>query len=70
MTTARREEYLFSLNLTLPTGTLHSTGEGADVRACVREAYAEIETQIKKHMALLRKDYAWKRKRSRATVVA
>jgi ribosome-associated translation inhibitor RaiA len=58
----RREEYLFSLNLSLPTGTLHATGEAADVRACVKAAFAEIETQVKKHMALLRKQYEWKRK--------
>jgi ribosome-associated translation inhibitor RaiA len=59
---ARKEEYLFSLNLSLPTGTLHATGEASDVRACVKAAFAEIETQVKKHMALLRKDYEWKRK--------
>ena len=67
---SRREEYLFTLNLSLPTGTLHATGEGEDVRACVKAAFAEIETQIKKHMALLRKDYEWKRKRPRAKVLA
>jgi hypothetical protein len=36
------------------------------VRACVKTAVAEIETQIKKHMALLRKEYEWKRKRPSA----
>jgi ribosome-associated translation inhibitor RaiA len=59
----RKEAYLFSLNLSLPTGTLHATGEGAEVRTSVKTAFAEIEAQIKKHMALLRKDYEWKRKR-------
>jgi ribosome-associated translation inhibitor RaiA len=62
----RKQEYLFSLNLSLPTGTLHAIGEAVGVRACVKAAFAEIETQIKKHMALLRKDYEWKRKRPRA----
>src|ERR1700681_636713 len=62
----RKEAYLFSLNLSLPTGTLHATGEGAEVRTSVKMAFAEIEAQIKKHMALLRKDYEWKRKRSHA----
>jgi ribosome-associated translation inhibitor RaiA len=62
----RREAYLFSLNLSLPTGTLHATGEAADVRKSAKAAFAEIETQIKKHMAILRKDYEWKRKRPRA----
>ena len=62
----RKESYLFSVNLSLPTGTLHATGEGAEIRSSVKMAFAEIETQIKKHMALLRKDYQWKRKRPRA----
>ncbi|MCU1341245.1 MAG: sigma-24, subfamily [Candidatus Acidoferrum typicum] len=66
----RKEEYLFSLNLSLPTGTLHATGEAGDVRACVKAAFAEIETQVKKHMALLRKDYEWKRKRPRLDALA
>jgi ribosome-associated translation inhibitor RaiA len=66
----RKEEYLFSLNLSLPTGTLHATGEAADVRACVKAAFAEIEKQVKKHMALLRKDYEWKRKRPRMKALA
>ena len=67
---ARREEYVYSLNLSLPTGALHSTGEGSDVRACVKEAFSEIQTQTKKHMELLRKDYEWKRKRPRVKEMA
>jgi len=31
--TPRRTEYGFSLNLTLPTGSLQATGRGADARA-------------------------------------
>jgi ribosome-associated translation inhibitor RaiA len=65
----RKQVYLFSLNLSLPTGTLHATGEGPDVRKSVKTAFAEIETQIKKHMAMLRKDYEWKRKRPRTKVL-
>jgi ribosome-associated translation inhibitor RaiA len=67
---SRKEEYVFSLTLYLPTGTLHATGEGDDVRACVKAAFAEIETQLKKHMQLLRKDYEWKRKRPRLDALA
>jgi ribosome-associated translation inhibitor RaiA len=66
----RKQEYLFSVNLSLPTGTLHAIGEAADVRKSVKTAFAEIETQIKKHMAVLRKDYEWKRKRPRAKALA
>src|SRR5262249_21003744 len=53
----RKEHYIFSLNLSVPTGTMHATGEGADVRKSMKAAFAEIEKQAKKHMALLRKDY-------------
>ncbi len=62
----RKVEYTFSLNLVLPTGTLHANGTGADLRASVKQAFAEIEAQVKKHQSKLRKDYQWKRKRPRA----
>ena len=65
---ARRVEYRFTLNLALPTGTLHATGSGADVRKSAKAAFAEIENQVKKHQQKLRKDYVWKRKRSRAAL--
>ena len=58
--------FKFSLNLTLPTGPLHATGEGSDVRASAKLAFAEIEAQVKKHQQKLRKDYVWKRKGGRA----
>lgn len=62
----RKTEYTFSLNLSLPTGTLHCTGVAADVRGSVKKAFAELEGQVKKHQSKLRKDYQWKRKRPRA----
>jgi ribosome-associated translation inhibitor RaiA len=65
---ARRESYTFTLNLALPTGTLHATGEGADVLASVKAAFAELSAQCKKHQALVRKDYEWKRKRPRGRI--
>ncbi len=67
---ARKESYTFILKLSLPTGTLHATGEGSDVLASVKESFAEIIAQCKKHQALLRKDYEWKRKRPRARIPA
>jgi ribosome-associated translation inhibitor RaiA len=67
---ARKESYVFSVNLSLPTGVLHATGEGADVLACVKAAFAELCAQVKKHQALVRKDYEWKRKRPRLRVPA
>jgi ribosome-associated translation inhibitor RaiA len=62
--TPRKTEFNFSLNLNLPTGTLHSTGVGADALGSAKAAFAELEVQVTKHQAKLRKDYAWKRKRA------
>jgi ribosomal subunit interface protein len=59
----RKNEFSFSLNLKMPTATLHSTGTGTDIPTSVKAAFAEIETQVKKHQEKLRKDYLWKRKR-------
>lgn len=61
--TPHKIEFSYSLNLTLPTGTLHATGVGADIRKSVKAAFAEIQAQVKKHQEKLRKDYIWKRKR-------
>lgn len=66
--TPRRIEYEFSLNLSLPTGSLYATGRGADPRAGAKVAFAEIESQVKKHQEKLRKDYVWKRKRPRGAL--
>ena len=67
---ARMESYTFTVNLSLPTGTLHATGEGSDVLASAKAAFAEICAQVKKHQSLLRKDYEWKRKRPHARIPA
>lgn len=66
----RRESYIFTINLSLPTGTLHATGEGPVVRGGVKAAFLELEAQVKKHMALLRKDYQWRRKRPHEKALA
>jgi ribosome-associated translation inhibitor RaiA len=62
----RKSDFNFSLNLTLPTGTLHATAIASDAPASVRTAFFELEGQVKKHQAKVRKDYEWKRKRGRA----
>jgi ribosome-associated translation inhibitor RaiA len=59
----RRAVYAFDVSLSLPSGTLHATGEAADPLTSARIGFAELETQIKKHQSRLRKDYQWKRKR-------
>lgn len=66
--TPRTAGYELSLNLVLPTGTIHATGKGADVRPAVKMAFTEIEVQVKKHQQKLRKDFLWKRKRGRPTL--
>jgi ribosomal subunit interface protein len=63
--TPRKTEYTFSADLRLPTGHLHASGTGSDVRSSAKIAFAEIESQLKKHQEKLRKDYLWKRKRGR-----
>jgi len=65
---ARKEEYELSLNLALPTGTMHATATREHVRSCCKKAFSEIESQLKKHQSRLRKDYEWKRKRPRPRV--
>ena len=67
---AHNQEYTFSVNLSLPTGTLHATGTGDSLRASCKGAFTELETQVKKHQSRLRKDYEWKRKRPRPQPVA
>ena len=52
----RRLEYRFSVNLILPTGTLHATGAGPAAIASARVGFSELEAQIKKHQARLRGD--------------
>ena len=66
----RKKNYSFYVMLSLPTGTLHATGEGSDVLASVKAAFAELCAQCKKHQSLLRKDYEWKRKRPRVRITA
>ena len=67
---SRKNEYIFSLNLSLPTGSLHANGTAADLRKSVKTAFSELEEQIKKHQSRLRRDYQWKRKRPRAEAIA
>ncbi len=64
----RKTEFSFSLNLSLPTGTLHSTGVGPEVRVAVHTAFAELATQLKKLQAKLRKGPEWRPARSLAAL--
>jgi ribosome-associated translation inhibitor RaiA len=62
-TNKRTEEPSLALTLSLPTGTLHATGNGKNALAGCKKAFSEIETQVKKHQSLLRREHEWKRKR-------
>jgi ribosome-associated translation inhibitor RaiA len=64
-----KPEFSYAVNLTLPTGTLHATATGTLPLGAAKGAFAELETQIKKHQQKLRKDYVWKRKRAVRTVL-
>jgi len=63
----RTEEQSCSLTLSLPSGTLHATGSGKNVLAGCKNAFSDIESQIKRHQALLRREHEWKRKRRKRT---
>ncbi len=59
-------EFSFTASLSLPTGQLHATADAEDARSCTKKALVELETQIKKHQAHLRKQFEWKHERIRA----
>jgi ribosomal subunit interface protein len=59
----RRTEFSCSVTLSLPTATLHATADGNDPAVSARDAFMELEMQIKKHKSLLRKESQWKRRR-------
>jgi ribosome-associated translation inhibitor RaiA len=58
-----KEEHSFSLNLALPTGSLHATGIAENPRGSCKQAFSELEGQIKKHQSILRKEQHGKHKR-------
>src|SRR5438132_12801687 len=45
----RNEEQSLSLNLSMPTGTLHVTGTGSDVRSSCTQTVRQLESEVKKH---------------------
>jgi len=61
----RTNEISLALNLILPTGTFHATAKSKHLRSSCKTSFAEMQTQMKKHFAHLRKEHEWKRKRPR-----
>ena len=56
------QDHTFSLNLSLPTGSIHATATSDKVRKACKKAFSELESQVKKHQSRLRHDHEWKRK--------
>jgi ribosomal subunit interface protein len=63
------QDHTFSLNLSLPTGTLHATATADTARTACKAAFVELESQVKKHQSRLRHDHEWKRKNRAASTV-
>lgn len=61
----RKRTYTVILNLNVPGSTLHASAGNGEARFAVRRAFEELKLQVSKHQRLLRKDYEWKRKRTR-----
>ena len=61
----KKGRYALSVNLVLPTATLHAVHTAKDVHSTVRRAFRELEAQLKRHKEKLRHDHEWKRKRER-----
>jgi ribosomal subunit interface protein len=59
----RTDEQTLALTLSLPSGTLHAIGGGKNILAGCKNAFSDIEAQLKKHQSLLRREHEWKRKR-------
>jgi len=62
----KKNRYALSVNLVLPSATLHAVYTAKDVHSTVQRAFRELESQLKKHKEKLRHDHEWKRKRPRA----
>jgi ribosomal subunit interface protein len=66
----KKTEYELSVNLVLPTATLHAVHTAKDAHSTVHKAFGELESQLKKHKDKLRHDHEWKRKRGRPRISA
>ena len=58
---AVRTLYQVSVTLALPRKTIAAKEERHDVRETLRDAFAEIQRQIDKHKASMRREHLWKR---------
>ncbi len=69
-TVPRTKEFGLALTLTLPSGTLHATEKSVHLSNVCKSAFADLEIQVKKHVARLRKHHEFKPKGPRVAVLA
>jgi len=59
------KSYLVKLRLALPSALLVSVDEEYNLDIALRAAFADLERQLKRHMAHLRREENWRRKQRR-----
>jgi ribosome-associated translation inhibitor RaiA len=57
--------YLVKLRLALPSALLVSVDEEGGLAVAMRASFADLERQLKRHMAHLRREETWRRKQRR-----
>ena len=64
---AAHKNTVVSLNLSLPTGQLHSREQAGNVMKDLQGSFNQLIDQLKKHKEALRREEAWRRERSKRT---
>ena len=61
-----RSLYNVSMTMEVPGKTLAAKAESHDIEVAIKDAFAEIERQLKEHKSRLRREHLWKRLARRA----
>jgi ribosomal subunit interface protein len=61
-----RNFYNVSMTMEVPRKTLAAKAESHDIEVAIKDAFAEIERQLKEHKSRLRREHLWKRPARRA----
>jgi ribosome-associated translation inhibitor RaiA len=64
--TAAHQGPVCSLNLWLPTARLNFRHEGDTVLTAIQDCFKHLIEQVKKHMAFLRKEGEWRRRKPKS----
>jgi ribosome-associated translation inhibitor RaiA len=67
--TAAHQGPVCSLNLWLPTGRLNFRHEGDTPLTAIQDCFKHLIEQVKKHMAFLRREGEWRRRKPRSRPV-